>query len=381
MEHIEKLNIDKLNNAQEDTNISIYIAAAKADPDTKENEHRIRLKNKIREVKESLLQLNFREDEADKFLQPAYDVQEDSQMLRNLWGGLAIYLNENFFDTYNVTNNWNDFSYVGDEFYLLPVIEPKINNTFFYILSINLSEVRLFKANRFNIKEIKVDEFIPKNLEEAIGFDFKDRLYQHVSAHTGNGQTFYHGHAEGEEEKKEEVKRFLQQVNNGLMKILNNKTAPLIIASVDYIHSVFKDLSGYQHLLEDNISTSQKGDSESELHEKGWEIIQKIFQEQLEEDQERYYEARNKSDMVEDIVLRTMQGRVDTLFVNKNETEWGNIDEDSFTVKVQNEHNPHSKELLNFSAMNTYLTDGKVHFVDQEDMPDENAKLCAVYRY
>jgi hypothetical protein len=132
MEHMNNLNIDKLNNEKEENSITIYINSPEVDPDSKENENRIKLKNQIKEAKDILTQKDFKEEEAEEYLKPAYDILEDSQMLRNLWGGLSVFLNTHTFNYFNVLNNWNDFTYVGDEFYLAPVIYTGIKSKRFH---------------------------------------------------------------------------------------------------------------------------------------------------------------------------------------------------------------------------------------------------------
>jgi hypothetical protein len=381
MKNFNQLNLEELHNAEQRNNVTIYIAASEETPEEKENKHRIKLKNKITEAKEMLVKKGIDEKEAENYLKSAYDVLEDKQLLRNLWGGMAIFLNKDHFFHFNVTNNWKDMAYVGDEFYLAPVIEPILNNHEFYILSINLSQTKLFKADKFNIREIEVEDFIPENMEEAIGFDYKDKLYQHVSAHTGQGQTFYHGHAEGEEEKKQEIRKFLNYVNDGLMKIMHNKTQPLIIESVDYIFSFFKEINDYKNLMNKNISLSPEEFNVKTLHEKAWNLLETQKENSLKNDIKAFRETKNKSDITEDIVLRTMQGRVDTLFVNKESEEWGIVDKENFKVITNGNKNPDKKELANFAIVNTYFTKGKIHLVHPGEMPEEQAKMCAIYRY
>jgi hypothetical protein len=381
MKHMSKTDIEKLHNERQDNNVSIYIKASDAAPEEKENQNRINLKNRIKEAKEMLKKNGLKEDEADEYLKPAYDLTDDSQLMRNLWGGLAMFLNENHFYYVNVPKNWHDIAYVGDEFYLAPVIEPIVANQSFYILSINLEQTRFFKADRFHIEEIEVEDFIPENMEEAIGFDYKDRLYQHVSAHTGQGQTFYHGHAEGEEEKKKEIKKFLNHLNDGLMKMLNDKTEPLVVESVDYIFSFFREINDYKGLIDQNISLSPERMNEANLHQEAWKLIEKELKQSIDNDLAYYNDSRNKSDMPEDIVLRALQGRVDTLFVNRNANEWGLVDGRDFKVKVHEDYMPGDKDLLNHAIINTYFTNGSIHLLEPEEMPEKNRKLCAVYRY
>ncbi|MFO8067980.1 MAG: hypothetical protein R6U11_10400 [Bacteroidales bacterium] len=42
---------------------------------------------------------------------------------------------------------------------------------------------------------------------------------------------------------------------------------------------------------------------------------------------------------------------------------------------------PEDKELINYALINTYFTDGNIHVLKSDEMPEKNRKLCAVYRY
>ena len=106
MKHIKDGQIEQIHNQAEPTpnNISIYINASDGAPEQKENENRINLKNRTKEAKDMLIRNGFKEEEADTYLKSAYDIIEDSQLLRNLWGGLALFLNQHYFNTINF--NW-----------------------------------------------------------------------------------------------------------------------------------------------------------------------------------------------------------------------------------------------------------------------------------
>jgi len=147
-----------------------------------------------------------------------------------------------------------------------------------------------------------VEEFIPEKLEEAIGFDhYKNKFYQHRSAKVVDGRTFYHGHAkgkEGKEEKKEEELKFLRYVDRGLQTVLHNEGKPLVVASVDYIFGLFKEVNDYKYLKEVSISESPKDETVNGLQQKAWSLIQKELDNEKEQMVRKYIDVTNKSDIV-----------------------------------------------------------------------------------
>jgi hypothetical protein len=382
MEQIDKKLLERLSKERSPNSISIYIPTAKEDPESKENKNRINLKNKIKEARNELKKQGYQDDKIEEYLKPLVDITDDTLFLRSLWDGLAIFLNENTFEYYTLPLDFDDFMYMGRDFYLLPLLRPVKENKEFYILSLNLHGVKLYKSDRFNISEEEVEEFVPEKIEEAVGFDdYKDKVYQHRSAKVGDGRTFYHGHAKGEEEKKEEEFKFLRYVERGLQTILNNEDKPLIVASVDYIFSLFKEVTDYKYLMTEHISESPKEESVTGLQQKAWKVIQKKLDEDRQNMIQKYHDSRNRSDIVEEIIPNILYGRVETLFVNKRKQIWGEIENENFNVFTHSERKDGSEDLLNFAGIKAFLNNGNIYLMEPEEMPQRNKSLNAIYRF
>ena len=382
MENISKQAIEKLSKERSANSISIYLPTFREDPESKENRNHINLKNKIKDASRELEDQGYQKKEIDNYLKPLHDLVEDAGFLRNLWNGMAIFLNERIFVYYTLPLNFDHIMYMGNDFYLLPLLRPVRENKSFYILSLNLHGVKLYKADRFTIEKKEAEAFVPEKIEQINGFnDYKDKVYHHRTAVVGGGQTFYHGHAKGEEEKKEEVIRFLRYVDEGLQAILHDKTEPLVVASVDYIFSLFRDITDYKHLVPNNISESPKDETPKSLLKKAWQVIQHQLDAEREKMVQKYHESSNKSYMIEDILPNILYNRVDSLFVNKKESIWGTVHNDSFEVMRHTEKQPGDEDLLNFAAIKAYLNKGNVYLMEPEQMPDQNKPLNALYRF
>ena len=68
--------------------------------------------------------------------------------------------------------------------------------------------------------------------------------------------------------------KFLRYVEQGLQNILQDENKPLVVASVDYIFGLFKEVIYYKYLNEKNISESPKEESLHRLLQKAWALIQ-----------------------------------------------------------------------------------------------------------
>ena len=126
------------------------------------------------------------------------------------------------------------------------------------------------------------------------------------------GTTRFHGHGVSEDYDKVSILRYFQQVDRELNGILKEEHAPLIIAAVDYLHSIYREANKYRCLLDEGIQGNPDGLSEKALQEQAWPIVQPYFERGRFEARERYHEAAAKelaTNDVEEAVLAAYDGR------------------------------------------------------------------------
>ncbi|HUG90096.1 MAG TPA: hypothetical protein VML55_04630, partial [Planctomycetaceae bacterium] len=80
-----------------------------------------------------------------------------------------------------------------------------------------------------------------------------------------------------------------------------------------------------------------------------------------------------------DVVAAAVQGRVDTLLVEKNGHLWGRVGE-AFRVDLLPRAEPGSEDLLDLAALHTLLHRGSVYVLDKSRMP-EGRPMAAIVRY
>lgn len=381
MRRPDKETITQLSKSSTSNSVTIYLATHRPGTDYSGDKNRIKLKNQIKEVKRTLIQRGMKENDVNQYLEPLYNLEQNTVFLKNLWDGLVVFLSENTYEYFIMSEIFDDLVYVGDEFYLLPLLKPLGENMDFYILSLALQGVTLYEANRFSIEKMDVADFLPQNLENAIGFDYKNRIFQHRASISGNGKAMYHGHVRGEEERKKDIQKFLRYVDQGVNKVLKGKSKPLIVASVDYIFSFYKAITAYKNVHDKNISESPENEKPEALQERAWDYIQQRITDKIMEAKKQFDESKSKSFVVENIIPEVNIGKVDTLFVNKNEHIWGKYLKQENKAIIHDEKEADDMELINWSAIHTYLNNGKVYILEPEEMPVKNRPLNALYRY
>ena len=378
---MNKETITRLAQNSTSNSITLYLSTHRPGTDYSGDKNRIKLKNQIKEVKRILVDRGVPEKEIHEYLQPLYELEKNTIFLNNLWDGLVVFLSEKTYEYYIMSEIFDDLVYVGDEFYLLPLIRPLSENRSFYILSLALNGVHLYKADRFTIEEVDVQEFIPQKMEEAIGFDYKNRIFQHRASPTGDGTTLYQGHARGEEQRKEDIRKFLRYVDNGLSNTLKGNNEMLIVACVDYIFSFFREITSYKNLYDKNISESPENEKPEALQVRAWNYIKEYINREKEKAKKQFEESKHKSFVTENIIPNVPAGRISTLFVNNEMHVWGKYLEEENKVTIHNQKEKDDMELLNWAAIHTFLTNGSVYLMDPEELPVTGRPLNALYRY
>lgn len=163
--------------------------------------------------------------------------------------------------------------------------------------------------------------------------------------------------------------KFLRYVEQGLQNILQDENKPLVVASVDYIFGLFKEVTDYKYLNEKNIPESPKEESVHGLQQKAWALIQHELDEEKQKMVQKYIDSTNKSDIVEKIVPNILYGRIDTLFVNRREYIWGKLKDETFDVEIYPKRDKRCEDLLNFAAIRAFLHDGNIYLMEPEKCP------------
>ena len=381
MRRPDKKTITQLSENSTANSVTIYLATHRPGTDYSGDKNRIKLKNQIKEVKRTLMHRGMKESDVNQYLEPLYTLEQNTIFLNNLWDGLVVFLSGNTYEYFVMSEIFDDLVYVGDEFYLLPLLKPLGENIDFYILSLALQGVTLYKANRFSIEKLDVEEFLPQNVENAIGFDYKNRIFQHRASVSGRGEAMYHGHVRGEEERKKDIRKFLHYVDKGLNKVLKGKNEPLIVASVDYIFSFYQEITSYKNVHEKNISESPENEKPGALQVRAWDHVKQRINDKIMKAKKRFDESKSKSFVIENIIPEVNTGKVDTLFVNNDEHVWGKFKAEENKAIVHDEKEAGDMELINWSAIHTYLTNGDVYILEPEEMPVKDRPLNALYRY
>lgn len=350
---------------------------------------KIRFKNQLSEVVEKLMDSTLQEEpmqknEAMGYLAKAYELLDKDDFWRYQSDGLAVFISEDTFEYYSMPINFNVFNYVGSVFYLRPMLPSVTNQSRFFILALSQNEVRFFEGAQHSITPVIIEDLVPESMKEsmaAVDIEYPAGL----QAHSGGSSPVFHGQGGEKDGKTDRIIDYFRMIDTGLMEMLHDEKAPLIIAGVDYLIPMYKDISNYSNIVEPHISGNVENDDPVLLHEKAWSELSPILKADFDTQSNNFKELlpnEKASLSIDGIAPAALNGKVATLFVDKDaSTYWGTYLPDTNKITLQQKQNKTNSCLINFAAIATYLQGGQVYTTSREDMPHSVSVMNAIYRY
>jgi len=346
---------------------------------------KIRFKNQLDEAMQLLTEGVVPEHpmtkvEALKYLALPYALLDNDDFWIHQSDGLAAFIGPDKFDYYSLPIDFQATTYINNHFYLFPTLEAITGKKRFFLLALSQNEVRFFEGNKYSITPVIINDLVPANLEATqVGEVYPSEL----QAHSGGGnQAIYHGHGGNSDKKLNQLENYFRQVDKGLMEMLHDEQAPLVIAAVDYLVPIYKNISNYAAIVDASIDGNPENDDPVLLHEKAWPLIQSIVDKQVDEEKGTFKEALNKgraSEQLTEIIPAAKNGKVDTLFISKDaQPLWGTHQVSTNSIALHTAQQKESSCLINAAALDVFLQGGKV--VLEEDFPATDMAQ-AIYRY
>ncbi|MFW6224215.1 MAG: hypothetical protein ACOC4R_01010 [Bacteroidota bacterium] len=381
---IPESKVKELAQVHEPQCVSIFIPTQREGKEVNENQPQIMLKNSIQDLEKDLDAVGMKPREKEAFLKPLWDLQEDGLFWRHQSDGLAIFRNHNRFEYYTLPVHFDPAYYFNEHFYLLPVMPMFNNDGFFYILSLNLQHVKLYEASAHTIGEIYIEDLVPQRLEDAVGYDYEETTLQNRPAE-GHLQNFAtHGHGAGKDDIDHEVRTFLYAVNDGLMKILNDQKAPLVLVIDDQHIGEFSRICKYKFLHDDHARVNPRDLDMYKIHELGWDRVKDYFHKHLEQQKKEFNDKSATgytSDDIYHILPAALDGQIKALFLQKEYDRFGIYDHENRELRLDSEHTYANSSLVNQAAVYTFLNQGKVYQLDADEMPVPGTQINALYRF
>ena len=362
---------------------SLYLPTHRAGPEVQQDP--IRLQNLLRGAERELVASGMRKEEADDYLARARELLKDTMCWQHQEDGLAVFLAEGTLRTYRLPMAVRELGFVGDRWYLKPLLPLLIGDGRFFILALSQNRVRLFEGNREGAREVDL-RAIPSSLRDAVGYDYEQKTLQfRSSGPRGGGRrgAMFHGHGAGKDTAKDEILTFFRQVDEGIGKLIEDRNAPLVLATVDYLAPLYREVTKHGNVLEKVITGNPDKLDGRELHGKAWSLLEPRVKAERDRIAARFPEMRRAAKAtaeLPEVLIAADEGRVETLFVGRGVERWGRFDRKTRKVEQRHERQTGDADLVEVAAVTCLLKGAAVYAIDPSRVPG-GGLVAALFRY
>jgi hypothetical protein len=174
-------------------------------------------------------------------------------------------------------------------------------------------------------------------------------------------------------------------VSKGVHDYLKQENVPLVVAAVDYLLPIYREVNTYPYFVEEGIPGNPDGMATEELHGKALEILAPRFEKNGRVTVGRFLQLKGEgsklvSDDIREIVTAARAGRVESLLMRPHRKAWGRFDAAKGTAELHEREAPGDSDLLDLASMHTFLNGGDVYALDVPVVPD-GFSFGAIFRY
>jgi hypothetical protein len=388
MDTLNRSDVQQLAEANGKSHVSIYLPTQRAGSEQQQN--LIRFKNLLNQAEKKLLDYDVRRPEVEEMMRSATDLLADPLFWQHQSDGLAVFLSKDLSRIYRLPARFDEAVVVSKSFYVQPLLTLLNGNGNFYILSLSINQRKLFQASKDSIHEVELQD-TPKNMEEALMIEDKQKNlgFQTMTQNTvggtgGERAAIYYGQGV-EDNKKEDILRYCQEVDNGIARLIDDQSPPMVVAAVDYLVPIYRQASTYRNLLDEGIVGSPEQHNLKELHSLAWKVVEPIFMRNQREAIDRFNELHGQQNGLATNDLNTavkaaIGGRVETLLVPLGKQRWGHYDPATDSVRFDPESTPENEDMINYAAVQTILSSGNVYALPADNFPG-GGDIAAILRY
>ena len=375
--------LTELAQAHGDVRVSLYMPTRRFGPGSQE-EDTTRLKNLLRTAEERLADRGLRPAAIDALLAPARTLIDDRPFWLRSSHGLALLLGPDGIRAFQVPSDFEELVWVGPRFHLRPLLTVVHVGRPFWLLALSQKRVRVMRGTGTSLEEVPA-EGVPTSLADALKWDDyeKSSLQFHTGTSGSGGRRPAVFHGTGETDAKVEITRYFRGIDHGLRDLLKDSDAPLVLAGVDYLLPLYRDVNSYPHLVDEAIIGNPDGLTDTDLHERVWSIVSGVTAAELRKATDHVHEHWASPRVTPDpeaIVAAAHHGRVDTLMIAEGAHWWGAFDAESGLLATHAEAANGDEDTLDRAAIETLMHGGSVLALPQAEMPHEKDAV-ALLRY
>lgn len=361
--------------------ISLYMPTHGAGPQRRQDA--VRLKNLLKQAEENLSERWLRRAEARTLLETARQLPVDRAFWQKRSEGLALFIAADQFQAWRLPLAFDEFLLVQRRFHLKPLLPLWGDESRYFVLALSQHQVRFLAGSRFGLEEVQVPN-LPANMQDVLEHRTRDEGLQFHSVSRGDRgrpAAMFHGHGGVADTHKDDLAQIFRKVDEDLQPLLRDQTAPLLLAGVDYLLPIYRQVNSYAHLASEELPGNWEQSSPAQLYHQAWPVVEPHFRQAREAAAEKFRRLAGTGLTADDprqILLAAHQGRIETLLFDPRATCWGTYQPETGDVTLHSERTETSDDLIDRMAVETVLHRGAVYAVDGQQA---TAPASAVFRY
>ncbi len=356
---------------------SIYLPTHR--PSSERQQDHIRAKNLIHQARDMLKEAG-NDHLADSILGGVSEAMADFDFWSHPSDGLALFCTASGYEQLWVPAIMPELAVVSMHSHIKPLMPLLQGDGLFYLLEISQHGATLYKGSRFGLNICELPG-APAWIDEVLGDAEPQRHTEVRTVQSAPGGAVRYFGTSGDEKSKERVSKYFRHIDAIVCGLLHAQNAPLILAGVEYLLPLYREVNRHPRILSTGITGNQNTTPLNMLHERAWELIAPLFSTTDKKVHERYGELhgteRTSADLAT-VIRASMQGRVADLFVASDSERWGTIDQDIITEHPA--HRPLDDDLLNRAVLAAMSTHAYIQVLPRAMMPNHE-EIAAIYRY
>lgn len=363
--------------------MSIYMPTHRRGPEVRKAP--IRLGNLLREARERAAGAGIDSKTTEQTLAPVHALLDETMFWKHQADGLAVLAAEGSLRMHRLPYRTSELVVAGDRYCVRPLLPAIDTGQRFFVLALSQNRVRLLECSRQSVRELDLHD-IPHSLADALGYDWEQKSLQfHTGAPSWKGRhdAVFHGQGRGTDESKEEIQKFLQKVDAGVSALLRNHDAPLVLATVRYVESIYRQVNNHAKLMQDAIEGNPDESAPDVLRQRALQIVTPYLSREPNEQRARLasmvHTARATTDL-ETVLTAARDGRVETLFVAPDETLWGTFNAAAGTIEIHEDRRDSDEDLLDLAVASSLASGARVFAARKDELPDRSP-VGSILRY
>jgi hypothetical protein len=283
-----------------------------------------------------------------------------------------------------------------------PLVRLFLADGYFYLLALARSRIRFLRGSRSGLEELPLEGVLEGFTNIPASEVLDKKRHSPPAPPTAAGTAMWRGRRRNALDR-ERILGFMRMVDEELAGVLQQQSAPLILAGRDDLRSVYRAANTYPYLLSEGIPVDPEAHSLYELHRRAWALLNPYFAEELSRARVAYERCTRwglTSAHAGHVFEAARQGRVEVLFVKVDRLEGAPVDRLSrgsapsrprvhtaatacMPARPDEVLAAHvgTSDLVVAAAVETILQNGRVYTLGDSHFPETSCFVAAILRY